>query len=52
MATTKGEQPRPAGRWYQRVFWLIAIWFASVLALGILASGLRWMMHMAGMTSH
>ncbi|MBI6563535.1 DUF2474 domain-containing protein [Pseudomonas synxantha] len=52
MATTKGEKPLPAGRWYHRVFWLIAIWFASVLALGVFASGLRGRMHMAGMTSH
>ena len=52
MATIKTEQPLPAGRWYHRVFWLIAIWFASVLALGIVASGLRGMMHMAGMSSH
>ncbi len=54
MATTETEKPMPhqPGPWYQRVFWLIAIWFASVIALGIVASGLRWVMHMAGMTSH
>lgn len=40
------------GTWYKRVFWLIAIWFASVIALGIVASCFRWLMHMAGMTSH
>lgn len=52
MDTTKVEKPLPAGRWYHRVFWLIGIWLASVGALGVFASGLRWMMHMAGMTSH
>ena len=24
--------------WYRRVLWLIAIWFGSVIALGIVAS--------------
>ena len=38
--------------WYKRVLWLIAIWFASVATLGIVASGIRGLMHMAGMTSH
>lgn len=54
MATTETEKQRPrqAGPWYQRVFWLVAIWFLSVIALGIVASAMRWMMHMAGMTSH
>lgn len=41
-----------AGPWYKRVCWLIAIWLASVVALGILASGIRGIMHMAGMSSH
>ena len=40
------------GPWYKRVLWLIAIWFASVATLGIVASGIRGLMHMAGMTSH
>ncbi|MGE8485171.1 MAG: DUF2474 domain-containing protein [Pseudomonas sp.] len=38
--------------WYRRVLWLIVIWFGSVIALGIVASVFRFMMHMAGMTSH
>ncbi|MBT2372675.1 DUF2474 domain-containing protein [Pseudomonas fluorescens] len=41
-----------SGPWYTRLLWLIGIWFASVIALGIVASGFRWMMHMAGMTTH
>jgi len=40
------------GPWYKRVFWLIAIWLASVTTLGVVASGIRGLMHMAGMTSH
>ncbi|MBI6658180.1 DUF2474 domain-containing protein [Pseudomonas carnis] len=40
-----------AGPWYKRMFWLIAIWLASVAALGIVASGIRGIMHMAGMSS-
>lgn len=43
------NQPDP---WYKRVFWLIAIWLASVATLGIVGSGIRGLMHMAGMTSH
>ncbi len=38
--------------WYRRVLWLIAIWFGSVIALGVVASLFRLMMHMAGMTTH
>ncbi|WP_166363591.1 DUF2474 domain-containing protein [Pseudomonas akapageensis] len=38
--------------WYRRVLWLIAIWFGSVVALGVVASFFRLMMHMAGMTTH
>jgi hypothetical protein len=41
-----------AGAWYKRVFWLIAIWLVSVAALGIVAGGIRAIMHMAGMSSH
>jgi hypothetical protein len=28
-------------RWYVRVFWLVAIWLASVLALGAVGALLR-----------
>ncbi|MCB2252444.1 DUF2474 domain-containing protein [Pseudomonas chlororaphis] len=38
--------------WYRRVLWLVVIWSGSVLALGAVASLLRLMMHMAGMSTH
>ncbi|WP_248747324.1 DUF2474 domain-containing protein [Pseudomonas sp. MWU12-2037] len=38
--------------WYRQVLWLISIWFGSVIALGVVAGLFRFMMHMAGMTSH
>ncbi|WP_183786263.1 DUF2474 family protein [Pseudomonas sp. JAI115] len=34
------------------MYWLIAIWFASVAALSIMAGGFGTIMHMAGMSSH
>jgi hypothetical protein len=46
------EVSSEAAPWYRRVLWLIAIWFGSVIALGVVASVFRFMMHMAGMTSH
>jgi hypothetical protein len=36
--------------WTRRVLWLIAIWSASVLALGIAALLMRALMSMAGLT--
>lgn len=38
--------------WYRRTLWLIAIWFGSVVALGVVATLLRFMMNLAGMTTH
>jgi hypothetical protein len=35
--------------WLRRVGWLIAIWAGSVLALGAVATLIRWLMHAAGM---
>jgi len=37
---------------FQRVAWLIGIWVASVIALGIVAGAFRLMMAWAGMTPH
>ena len=37
--------------WGRRVLWLVAIWAASVLALGVFALLMRGLMSMAGMTS-
>ncbi|HEY4042198.1 MAG TPA: DUF2474 domain-containing protein [Rhodopila sp.] len=36
--------------WLRRVLWLIAIWSASVLALGVVALAMRGMMSLAGLT--
>ncbi|EJL06494.1 DUF2474 domain-containing protein [Pseudomonas chlororaphis] len=42
----------PNAPWYRRLAWLVGIWLGSVLALGAVASLLRLMMHMAGMSTH
>jgi hypothetical protein len=36
--------------WARRVFWLIAIWLASVLALGVAALATRMLMRLAGLS--
>ena len=36
--------------WGRRVLWLVAIWSASVLGLGVFALLMRGLMSMAGMT--
>ena len=36
--------------WSRRVLWLVAIWSASVLALGVAALAMRWLMSLAGLT--
>ncbi|MBS0896873.1 MULTISPECIES: DUF2474 domain-containing protein [Pantoea] len=38
--------------WWKRVLWLVIIYGASVLALGVVASLFRMMMTAAGMRSH
>ncbi|WP_312053025.1 DUF2474 domain-containing protein [Pantoea brenneri] len=38
--------------WWKRVMWLVVIYAASVLALGVVASLFRMMMTAAGMRSH
>jgi hypothetical protein len=35
--------------WCRRVAWLVAIWAASVAALGLAAGLMRFLMHAAGM---
>jgi hypothetical protein len=37
--------------WARRVLWLVAIWAASVLALGAAALAMRGLMSMAGLTA-
>jgi hypothetical protein len=37
--------------WARRVGWLFLIWIASVAALAIVATGVRMLMNLAGMTT-
>jgi hypothetical protein len=39
-----------AQMWLQRVGWLVLIWAASVLALGVVAGFFRVVMNLAGLT--
>jgi hypothetical protein len=36
--------------WPRRLLWLVAIWSASVLALGAVALAMRGLMSLAGLT--
>jgi hypothetical protein len=36
--------------WVHRVLWLVAIWSASVLAIGVVALAMRGIMGLAGLT--
>jgi hypothetical protein len=36
--------------WPRRVLWMVAIWSASVVALGIAALTMRGLMNLAGLT--
>ena len=49
MIQTQTQQKSPL---WKRLFWLVVIYGASVLALGIVASLFRMMMTAAGMRSH
>jgi hypothetical protein len=35
------SDPAP-GAWWQRIAWLVAIWAASVAALGVVGGVIRW----------
>ncbi|MDF0490127.1 DUF2474 domain-containing protein [Sphingomonas sp. H39-1-10] len=37
--------------WLGRFGWLVLIWAASVLALGVVAMAFRWLMGLAGLTT-
>lgn len=41
----------PRGLWLRRIGWLVLLWAASVLALGLVAWLIRQFMMAAGMTS-
>ncbi|WP_312242807.1 DUF2474 domain-containing protein [Pantoea sp.] len=49
MIQTHTEEKSPL---WKRLFWLIVIYGASVLALGVVATLFRMMMTAAGMRSH
>lgn len=34
-----------AGPWWKRVAWMVAIWAASIAALGLVAGTIRWWLH-------
>jgi hypothetical protein len=40
-----------AAAWTRRIGWLVLIWAASVLALGIVAALFRLLMNLAGLTA-
>ncbi|PSJ64760.1 DUF2474 domain-containing protein [Kumtagia ephedrae] len=43
--------PSPApDSWLKRIGWLVLIWTASVLALGLVALAFRLIMNLAGLT--
>ena len=42
--------PAVAPTWLRRVGWLVLIWTASVLALGVVAALFRVVMNLAGLT--
>ncbi|SIO47718.1 Protein of unknown function [Bradyrhizobium erythrophlei] len=46
----KAHPSAGATTWLQRVGWLVLIWAASVLALGVVAGLLRVVMNLAGLT--
>jgi hypothetical protein len=46
-----GQRTNPSGRrlWLRRLGWMIGLWASGVLALYLVASVLRAIMHAAGM---
>ncbi|WP_340609579.1 DUF2474 domain-containing protein [Xenorhabdus bharatensis] len=43
---------RSDSRWYKKLGWMITIWLASVLSLGIVATLFKLLMYSAGMRTH
>ncbi|MDJ0040079.1 DUF2474 domain-containing protein [Pantoea allii] len=50
--SSKERQNETRSPWWKRVLWLVIIYGASVLALGVVATLFRMMMTAAGMRSH
>jgi len=40
----------PSPNWPKRIGWLILIWTASVVSLGVVALAFRFLMNLAGLT--
>lgn len=52
-ATAGQAETRPAGKpLWRRIGWLLILWSASVLALGVVAALFRLLMTAAGMRTH
>ncbi|HLT99918.1 MAG TPA: DUF2474 domain-containing protein [Burkholderiaceae bacterium] len=50
-AITRTPAMRPDFKqWFQRIMWLVAIWFLSIAVLGMAAWGLRVLMRSIGMS--
>jgi len=43
--------PQREHSWWRRLAWLVVIWAAGVATLGVVAWGIRCLMHAAGLTS-
>ncbi|KAF6681563.1 MULTISPECIES: DUF2474 domain-containing protein [Pantoea] len=52
LSSMKDHNQETKAPWWKRVMWLVFIYAASVLALGVVASLFRMMMTAAGMRSH
>lgn len=43
MSAKPTRRESPPAAWVKRLLWMAAIWMASVLALGIVAAAIRWL---------
>jgi hypothetical protein len=42
------HQPRPKPVWLKRLAWLVGLWLASILVLGVATFGLKFLMRAVG----
>lgn len=49
MGADPQQEQRAPGLWRRRLTWLLGLWLAGVLGLGVLAYALRWLMRLAGL---